>query len=122
MDKKKKLYKKSSNFIPLNDYHLFIKVKKPEGATNYLVWYDKDEGDWGVTITAASSGETHDKNYIWKASWINCKSADGASVLTPTKDSVTLGTETIDGDLYQLLNSIVENHRSNYKKKASKII
>lgn len=116
-DKKKKVYQKSCNFIVLNDYHLFANVKKPDGATNYMLWYDKVGDDfWGFTMKATPSGESWDKNHIWKASWIN----DENGYLKPTKESVALSVENITGDLYETLHKIVKEHKEKYKKKQQK--
>lgn len=112
--KTKKVYQKSSNFIPLNDYYMFVDVEKPEGATNYMIWYDKvNDNDWGLTIKATPTGECYDKNYIWKASWKNHEN----SFLMPTKDSLALKVKPIIGELYEKLTKILGDHRDKYRLK-----
>lgn len=108
----KKNYNKDCNFIVLHDRQLFESLQMPSNPTNFMIWYKKAEPNfWGLTIKCTPSGNQFDSQHVWKATWFH---NDG--VLKPTVGCTSLNLGNVDGDLYNRLCTILQDHQNKNKK------
>lgn len=103
------------NFITLQDKDkvLFEKVKLLKNATNYIIWYKKDDvNKWGVTIKSFDKSDNFPSQHTWKVTW----ESNGVDSLVPSKASEEM-TEIISGISFEKLLEIKNNFLNNKKKK-----
>lgn len=105
-EKGKKNYSKENNYIVLHDKYMFKDLKIPNGATNFMLWYKKnDHTIWGLTIKQLNPADKYDNQHVWKSTWYS-----NNNKLTPTTGSVNLGVTEITDDLYDKLYEIVNDN------------
>lgn len=103
--------KKNYNYIVLNDKHLFKNLEIPSGATNFILYYKKDNpSEWGITIKNNMNDEQN--QHVWKIKWYNLNGK-----LVPTHESECLTNSNIENELYKVLNDIIDNTTSKKKNK-----
>jgi hypothetical protein len=111
---------KDINFIVLHDTAMFNDVKIPEGATNYVLWYKKEDPcSWGISIKAFPTQQnegTFSTQHIWKVSWYHDELQE---LLAPSKESQQF-TECIKGELFNKLNELKNKHYNKLLNKKKK--